>query len=109
MLKKGRLDGSLGVLRTEVINRDRQCVAALLDLSHECRDQWGQPHVPGALLKLTLEHVKDRRGRRFDDEFHCIALCSKGNVQDHWSDANRPLAWAYLAGVAAARGRTELL
>lgn len=97
---------ALGLLRSVVINRDRQCVAALLDLSHnECRDQWGEPHVPSAVMKLTLEHVKDRRGRRIDHELHCIALCSKANVQDHWSDANRQTAWAYLAGVAAGLGR----
>jgi hypothetical protein len=95
---------SLGELRLAVIRRDRQCVAALLDLSHMCRDTWGQPHSPGDQNKLTLEHVKDRRGRRLDEAHHCIALCAQGNVQEHWSDANRQLAWAYLAGVQAGEG-----
>ena len=95
----------LGILRTEVINRDRQCVASIRDKAHECRDKWGDPHRPDALLKLTLEHVKDDRGRRLDSPDWCIALCSDANVNQHWSSANRDAALLYLAGVKAGQGR----
>jgi hypothetical protein len=78
-----------GHLRLIVIQRDRYCVAAALDLLHECRDAWGQPHAPYDMEKLTLEHVRDRRGRRFDLPEHCVAMCSKGNVTEHWTNANK--------------------
>lgn len=70
-------------LREAVLRRDGRCVAAILDRSHECRDQWGTPHDPRALGKLTLEHVKEalRMGKRAEsDEAHLVALCYGANV-----------------------------
>jgi hypothetical protein len=94
-----------GEIREEVVARDRQCMAAALDLSHTCRNKWGDPHHPSELYWLTLEHVK-LRGRRIDSPFHCVAMCSQGNVQEHWSDntENNRLANAYLLGIRVGRG-----
>lgn len=94
-----------GDLRRAVIERDRQCIAALLDLSHECKDKWGRPHNARDMNRLTLEHIVDRRGRRLDEPLWCIALCSEGNVVQHWSNANRDVAWAYLEGIRTALGQ----
>jgi hypothetical protein len=95
---------SLSQLRLQVIERDRQCVAFALDLRHDqCRDTYGTPHSSTDLTKLTLEHVK-LRGRRIDDQWHCIALCGEANVRDHWGDANNAEANAYLLGCRAGAG-----
>jgi len=70
-------------VRAFVLARDRGCVAAKLDRQHECRDMWGNPHAPGDLARLTLEHVKDelRMGRRApSDSAHLVALCYGANV-----------------------------
>jgi hypothetical protein len=96
---------SLVELHRQVILRDRQCVAAVYDKSHVCKDKFGNEHLANDLHKLTLEHVKDDRGRRIDGEMWCIALCSEANVQQHWSSANREQAIFYLAGVKAGRNR----
>lgn len=92
----------LAALHDAVILRDRMCIAALLDLSHQCRDKYGDTHEPYELDKLTLDHVRDRRGRRQDLAEWCIATCSQANSAEHWESANRNLAQAYLAGVRAA-------
>lgn len=92
-------------LHDVVILRDRQCVAAALDRSHQCRDKWGEEHEPFDLDKLTLDHVRDQRGRRQDLAEWCIATCSQANVVEHWESANRSLAQAYLRGVQAALGK----
>lgn len=89
---------NLSELRLVVIYRDRQCVASLLDRSHQCRDRWGVPQESSDLVKLTLEHVRFE-GKRIDEPLHCVAMCSEGNVAEHWSSANNGLANAYLAGV----------
>jgi hypothetical protein len=96
------------VLRTLVINRDRQCIAALLDKTHACADRWGQPHAPTVLLKLTLEHVKDERGRRQDLPGWCVANCHKANVEEHHESANRRDYQIYLAGVRAGEQAARL-
>lgn len=97
---------SLSGLRLAVIERDRQCMAAALDRSHQCRNQWGEPHWPTLLDLLTLEHVK-KDGFRYDSIDHCMALCSHANVIDHWSDntENNRLANAYLLGWRVGAGR----
>lgn len=97
---------SLSALRQQVIERDRQCMAAALDRSHQCRDRWGTPHAPTALDLLTLEHVKIN-GVRHDSIDHCVALCSHANVIDHWSSPteNNRLANAYLLGWRVGAGR----
>lgn len=94
----------LSELREIVIARDRQCVAYLLDRLHQCRDKWGDPHHPAEMQKLTLEHVR-LSGRRIDQPLNCIALCSRGNVEEHWSSANNEIANAFLVGVRIGQGR----
>ena len=83
-----------------VMRRDRECIAALLDKSHGCRDRWGEPHEPDHMARLTIEHVKtDPGGRRRHDEGHLVAMCHSANVS-HWgaSTENRRLLNAFLWG-----------
>jgi hypothetical protein len=96
-------NGGRGHLRRAVIERDRQCVAYLLDKLHQCRDAYGNPHHPADANRLTLEHVK-LDGRRLDDPLHCMAMCSQGNVVEHWSSANNEIANAFLTGVRIGQG-----
>jgi hypothetical protein len=93
-----------GELRRIVIRRDRTCVAAKLDRTHDCQDRWGQAASPDDQRALSLDHVRDPRGRRQDDPFWCIATCYGANLA-HWESANRTLCQAYLLGVAAGAGQ----
>ena len=73
-------------LRRQVLQRDGQCVLAILEPGHLCRDTWGRHHASTALDLLSLEHVKDqpRMGRRApSDPAHLVAMC-------HWSNVNVP-------------------
>lgn len=91
-------------LREAILRRDRQCLAALLDRSHQCRDQWGQPCSPRLESALTIEHVKDEpmMGKRApSDPGHLVALCWDANVVSLWGSAHRDLLRAYLAGTGA--------
>lgn len=93
-------------IRETVMVRDGQCVAALLDRSHQCRDQWGTPHSPYRLASMTLEHVKSEPMmgvRSPSDPEHLVAMCHSGNVIELWGSKNRDLLRAYLAGVRAQR------
>lgn len=88
-------------VRAFVLARDRGCVAEKLDRSHECRDQWGNPHRPGDLARLTLDHVKDapRLGKRApSDPAHLVAMCWGANVLG-WASAHRPDERAYLRSI----------
>jgi hypothetical protein len=92
-----------GDLHDAILARDGMCVAARLDRSHRCRDEWGERHEPDALSKLTVEHVKDEpmMGKRApSDEAHMLALCFAANAWDHWGSKNRDICRAYLAGAA---------
>lgn len=92
--------------RDYILVRDGRCLAALLDKSHWCRDQWGASHRPDHVESLTIEHVRtDPGGARRDDPLHLVAMCWQGNVVDHWgsSTENRALLNAYLAGCRTAR------
>ena len=92
-------------IRAFVIHRDGRCVIALLDKSHICRDKWGTEHGADASELLTIEHVRtDPGGARRDDPLHLVAMCWRGNVDDHWgsSTENRALLNAYLAGCRTA-------
>jgi len=80
------------------------CLAAKLDKSHTCRDQWTEP-APG--MALTIEHVRtDPGGARRDDPAHLVVLCYHANVVQHWgsSTENRALLNAYLLGTVAQEG-----
>ncbi len=99
-----RKPGVSKAVRDLVFDRDRQCLAALLDKSHRCADMWGRPHAAEYMLSMTIEHVREEPGgHRFDDEFHLVAMCWTANDR-HWgsSTENRALLNAYLAGCKAA-------
>lgn len=97
--QKSKDQRNLSNLRRRVLDRDRYCVAALLDKRHECADRWGKAHDPSLVAVLTLGHVHTPMGRRIDAEDWCIAECYRSNVEQHWESANRQLAWAYLHGI----------
>ena len=73
-------------LHRRVVQRDG-CLMARFDRSHECRDQWGDPHGPWDLEKLTVEHVwmdseklpghfYAAKGKKAPDtEFTLVGLC----------------------------------
>ena len=86
-----------------IVQRDRQCFAHRIDPRHQCRDEWGDPHSPYDLVKLTVEHINDGgaiMGKRApDDPAHLVALCGDANV----GGPSRELRWAardYLRGIA---------
>lgn len=90
-------------LRWAVFRRDGGCFMVRLNPEHVCYDQWGEPHAPNALDKLTLEHVKDhpRMGRRApSDARHLVALCWTANVGVPSKQARAAMR-EYLASVAA--------
>lgn len=89
-------------VRELVLRRDGRCFVTRVDATHQCRDQWGVPHSPYDLDKLTLDHVKDqpRMGVRApSDPAHLVAMCWGANVgvpAKHVRQAER----SYLAMVA---------
>jgi len=94
-------------LRALVIARDGGCILALLyPRFHQCRDRWGEPHLPDDLRKLTLEHVREHPGgMRRDDPGWCVAMCATANTEHAGSTTEpRRLINAYLAGVRAGGG-----
>lgn len=98
-MKRSMAAPSIGHLRALVIARDRQCIPALLDPTHECRDAWGAPHMPDDMSRLTLGHVRQHAGgMRRDHAGWCIAQCFVSNLE-HWESSHADLARAYLAGV----------
>jgi len=79
MRRKPRRDPVTPEVRAAVLRRDGQCVAAKYELGHACRDQWGTPHRPDDLDKLTLDHVHEGYGmlgkRAPSDMGHLISAC----------------------------------
>lgn len=97
---------SIGELRRAVIARDGACIIALIvDKSHVCRDQWGEPHRSDDTARLTLEHVREQPGgMRRDDPGWCVAMCYAANIEHAGSTTEaRARINAYLAGWRAAR------
>jgi hypothetical protein len=85
LLRRGQKDPVDGRLHALVINRDRICFIAKVDSAHECRDQWGTPHRPTDLLKLTVDHVHLHAGgskskRAPSRKENLTAMCHGGNV-----------------------------
>ena len=71
------------VVRAEVYARDRVCFLYRLDSGHQCRNAYGNPHAPGDLAQMTVDHVKDALmfGRRApSDRRHLVTMCYAGNV-----------------------------
>lgn len=90
-------------LHAAVLTRDRECVLWKRDPSHACRDQWGNPHRPDDLARLSLEHVKDepRMGKRGPSDLrHLVAMCHAANIAVP-SKAAREWMRDYLARTAA--------
>ena len=98
-------DRVLPETRAAVFRRDGQCLLFVIDASHVCRDQWGEPHAPDDMGKLTIEHVRtDPGGMRRSDQWHLVAMCHHGNVNHAGSTTEaRALLNAYLAGARAER------
>jgi hypothetical protein len=89
-------------VREAVLRRDQMCVLWQLEVSHECKDAWGNYHNPGDLDRLTLEHVKDElaMGKRApSDPQHLVALCAHANIGVP-SKAQRAMLRQYLREVS---------
>ena len=93
---------TMAQLRETVISRDR---SAWPQGSTSSRTSAATATATGTHRRTTggsrLEHVK-KDGRRIDSADHCIALCYRANVEEHWSSPpeNNRLANAYLFGIA---------
>lgn len=95
-------------LHYAVVLRDGRCCLAFLgDPRHVCRDQWGDPHAPTALHKLTVEHVREHPGGRRRDEYGwLVAMCATGNVNHEGSTTEtRQRINDYLRGIRAQEER----
>ena len=86
--RKPKADPVTEDTRREVLLRDLYllggCVAAKYDPDHSCRDQWGTPHRPDDLDKLTLDHVHQGYGmmgrRAPSDPAHLISACYSAHL-----------------------------
>lgn len=88
-------------LRRYVLDRDGECFASKIDLSHQCRDRFGRPHRPDDKGRLTLDHVHDAAtaGKRApSDKFHLVAVCGWAN-NEGWCSAHRADERQYLREV----------
>lgn len=90
--------------RAAVYVRDRVCFLYRLNPEHVCRDQWGNPHAPDDLGRMTVDHVSEFAGgmkgkRSVSDRGHMVQLCWAGNVAVP-SKVVRQAQRAYLAEVA---------
>jgi hypothetical protein len=71
--------------RAAVYVRDKVCFLYRMDPDHQCRDQWSNPHAPGDLAKLTVDHVAPFQGgmkgkRAPNTRDHMVAMCWAGNA-----------------------------
>ena len=101
--RQKRRDPVTSELRLAVFARDGACVLSKLETDHQCRDQWGTPHDPREVNRLSLEHVKSdlRAGLRAPSDLrHLVAMCWSGNVGVP-SKESRALIRAYLLEVNA--------
>lgn len=86
-------------VRLAVLIRDGGCVAAKLDPTHGCRDQWGLPLTSTSLNAMTLDHVKDEpmMGKRApSDPAHLVTLCWFAHINSSWATSHRPELREYL-------------
>lgn len=81
---KQRRAGVSPALHRAVVQRDGVCVASRFDPAHVCADQWGRPHAPWDLEKLTVDHVHldgGTMGKRAEDDMgHLVAMCAAANI-----------------------------
>lgn len=71
--------------RAAVYARDGACFLYLMDLDHICRDQWGNPHGPRDLTRMTVDHVSPfpggMKGQRPEHlRQYMVTMCWAGNV-----------------------------
>jgi len=88
-------------LHAYILDRDKVCFAAKIDLSHQCRTRFGAPHRSDDRKKLTLDHVHDHAtaGKRAaSDKDHLIAVCGFAN-NEGWCSSHRMEEREYLAEV----------
>ncbi|MEO7118431.1 MAG: hypothetical protein ABIZ34_05600 [Candidatus Limnocylindrales bacterium] len=82
--RKPHADPVTEEVRAFVLNRDKVCFLSRTDLSHQCRDTWGNPHRSDDTDRLSLEHVHETGGmmgkRAPSDPAHLLALCGHANV-----------------------------
>lgn len=102
-LRRGRhADPVTPALHEYIVERDTRyaggCVAAYLDPSHGCRNEWGTPFPPES-VPLTLDHVQEgygRMGKRApSDKGHLVSLCYYAHLNG-WATSNRDALRWYL-------------
>ena len=81
-----------------VIDRDKQCIAPLLDPNAGlCRDRWGQPVLATSLRAATVDHVPPSAGApRISTRRWMVWICWGHGVHEHWETAHRDLERAHL-------------
>lgn len=86
-------------LHAYILDRDRMCIGARYDETHQCMTRFREPHAPDDRRKLSLDHVHDAAmtGQRAkSDKYHLVAACGWAN-NEGWCSANRDLERQYLA------------
>lgn len=99
-----RRDPVTSEMREYIFRRDGKCILAIIDRSHQCFDQWGNPHASDDLAKLQTEHVKDqlRMGVRApSDPAHLVPLCGWRNSVRPPTKNERVAMRLYLSSVPA--------
>jgi hypothetical protein len=83
-------------LRQAVLERDRGCLAPMLDPMVESWSDWCSG-------RLTLDHVREQpmMGKRApSDMAHLVTLCWHHHLETGWATSHRPELRAYLESVA---------
>jgi hypothetical protein len=105
-MKPWRRDASDKVtpeMHAYILDRDVTCIAAKVDLSHQCRTRFGTPHRSDDRKRLTLDHVHHAAttGKRAtSDPRHLLAACGWAN-NEGWCSSHRAEEREYLARVEA--------
>ena len=88
-------------LHAYVLDRDKVCIAARYDPTHQCMTRFRQPHAPDDRKKLTLDHVHHAATtskRAKSNKWHLVAACGWAN-NEGWCSANRQTERDYLREV----------
>lgn len=102
MSRSRRRDPVTADVARAVLYRDQMCVLVKFDLTHVCRDRWGEVHAATDLRRLSIEHVKAdlRMGQRAPSDLgHLVAMCHGSNVAVP-DKATREQLRLYLASVS---------
>lgn len=81
-----------------VIDRDKQCIAPLLDPdAGPCRDRWGRVVPATSLRAATVDHVPPYPGApRISTRRWMARICWGHGVHGHWETAHRDAERAHL-------------